>query len=127
MARKSVLHRRRKRLVARNMACCEVLSNQTVFVAYTADLAALSTSRSPSAAGSLQRFAIRSNFRSSAFLVFEAYHLHWRAFSLHSAIVAVIAALRLGHPGASHATMGRSAEPGDVDGLWAYVKAGGKQ
>jgi hypothetical protein len=39
--------------------------------------AAFSTSRSLSAASSLQRFAIRSkNFRSSAFLVFEAYHLH---------------------------------------------------
>jgi len=44
---------------------------------YAADRAAFSTSRSLSAASSLQRFAIPSkNFRSSAFLVFEAYHLH---------------------------------------------------
>jgi len=62
---------------------------------YAADRAALSSSRSFSAAILVQCFAIRSkNFRSSELLVFEAYHSHWRAFSAHSAIV--IAHPRLG-------------------------------
>jgi hypothetical protein len=55
---------------------------------YATDRAAVSTSRSFSAASFFQCLAIRSkNFRSSALLAFEAYHSHWRAFSAHSAIV----------------------------------------
>jgi hypothetical protein len=45
--------------------------------AYAVDRAPSRISRSFSAASSVQRFAIRSkNFRSSAFFVFKAYHLH---------------------------------------------------
>ena len=45
--------------------------------AYAVDRAPSRISRSFSAASSVQHFAIRSkNFRSSAFFVFEAYHLH---------------------------------------------------